>query len=483
MKNFIFCIMTLFLAFSCANDDEASNDQTEQVNPNDVDGDGVTNQQEIIDGTDPEIKCNFVLEHQYYPDTSNTWRNADCDGDGVKNKDELDFDGDENLDDNFTSPLDKCDYIQDRQSVQPKESWNEFDCDGDSVANGQELVDGTDTLDICSFLLSNISSETSIPWNSQDCDRDGRNNLHEINDNTDPLDPNDFYGGGNVLKEVRFFAVDYYYVTEVLENSIVSSVQGYEDILLTRYFYSTINGERLFDHSEDASGNLKTMFEYDSNNNLISVTNYTNDFTNVTTFSYNSNNQITSRIVSVDGEISSTITYQHTGNLISAFDETNTLIIEYQFNANGKIESMVTFDYDFNPPRYSEQTYFYNSLSELTDVQYYKYYANGEVIFDSGFSTGYQYTDSSFNPMNDVYNSVYLNRILSGTVGYYTLISDDKFSNNHVSRIASSSEALNNSNFTFYSDFINQDNGLPLNLILDYGTDSNATHRLQYYYE
>ncbi|MEZ4875556.1 MAG: thrombospondin type 3 repeat-containing protein [Flavobacteriaceae bacterium] len=58
-------------------------------NDGDRDGDGVTNGQEVIDGTDPVDPCDFVLVYRRTFTTSfQAWLDADCDGDGVTNGDE-----------------------------------------------------------------------------------------------------------------------------------------------------------------------------------------------------------------------------------------------------------------------------------------------------------------------------------------------------------------------------------------------------------
>ncbi|MBK8723351.1 MAG: hypothetical protein IPL95_14105 [Saprospiraceae bacterium] len=51
----------------------------------DCDGDGVTNQQEIADGTNPLNSCSFKLASQTVA-TSASWKSIDCDGDGVINE-------------------------------------------------------------------------------------------------------------------------------------------------------------------------------------------------------------------------------------------------------------------------------------------------------------------------------------------------------------------------------------------------------------
>src|SRR5690606_12592210 len=73
-------------------------DDISLVPPIDSDGDGVTNDKEIEDGTDKNDPCDFVLAHQNCSPSS-AWKNADCDGDGVTNGKEKE-DG--------TDPLDPC---------------------------------------------------------------------------------------------------------------------------------------------------------------------------------------------------------------------------------------------------------------------------------------------------------------------------------------------------------------------------------------
>ena len=70
----------------------------------------------------------------------------DCDGDGVSNGQEI-IDG--------TDPLDPCDFLLvANQDTTPTTAWNDADCDGDGVTNGQEVIDGTDPVDPCDFLLA-----------------------------------------------------------------------------------------------------------------------------------------------------------------------------------------------------------------------------------------------------------------------------------------------------------------------------------------
>ncbi|WP_375334199.1 gliding motility-associated C-terminal domain-containing protein [Flagellimonas sp. C4] len=148
----------------------------------DCDGDGVTTDQENIDGTDPNDPCDFVLAHQNCS-PSYKWKKMDCDGDGVTNGREK-HDG--------TDPLDPCDFVLAHQNCSPSYKWKKMDCDGDGVTNGREKEDGTDPLDPCDFVLEHQDCAPSQEWKKLDCDGDGVSNGQEKEDGTDPLDPCDF---------------------------------------------------------------------------------------------------------------------------------------------------------------------------------------------------------------------------------------------------------------------------------------------------
>ena len=147
----------------------------------DSDGDGVTNDKENEDGTNPNDPCDFVLAHQNCT-PSNAWKNADCDGDGVTNIKEKE-DG--------TDPLDCCDFVLAHQNCSPATAWKNGDCDGDGVTNIKEKEDGTDPLDPCDFVLAHQNCSPSAEWKNADCDGDGVTNIKEKEDSTDPLDPCD----------------------------------------------------------------------------------------------------------------------------------------------------------------------------------------------------------------------------------------------------------------------------------------------------
>ena len=200
---------------------EASISAILTVQLRDSDGDGVLNTTEIIEGTDANDQCDFVLESQNKT-TSSAWNLGDCDGDGVINSDELtdvtnplkaDTDGDGVIDGtektDATDGIDICSYILAHQTLATSSAWNLGDCDGDGVTNSQEIlnntdpldgdtdgdgvvdtqenIDGTDRANACDFTISNQTLATSSAWNLGDCDGDGVTNSQEILNNTDPL--------------------------------------------------------------------------------------------------------------------------------------------------------------------------------------------------------------------------------------------------------------------------------------------------------
>ena len=138
----------------------------------DSDGDGVADDIEEDDGTDPTDPCNFIQSSQTFT-TSSVWNNSDCDNDGVTNLDEL-SDG--------TDPLNP-------------------DTDGDGVIDGTEKTDGTGGLDLCSSNPSNITLSVSQEYLDADCDGDGLNNGDEIGpDVNNPIDSD----GDGVLDYLEF---------------------------------------------------------------------------------------------------------------------------------------------------------------------------------------------------------------------------------------------------------------------------------------
>ena len=145
----------------------------------DSDGDGVTDDQEVLDGTNPLDPCSFILASATLSPNA-AWNAADCDGDGVT-------DGTEVAD--RTNPLDPCSFILASATLSPNAAWNAADCDGDGITNGKEVTDGTNPLDPCSFILASATLPPSAAWNAADCDGDGVTNGKEVADGNNPLDP------------------------------------------------------------------------------------------------------------------------------------------------------------------------------------------------------------------------------------------------------------------------------------------------------
>ena len=157
----------------------------------DCDGDGVTNGQEILDGTDPYDFCDYDPLNQDYTTTSTSYQDADCDGDGVTNGDEIDPDNNGIDEGNGTDPFDPCDYVIADQTLPPTGAWNDADCDGDGVTNGDEVISGTDPANPCDYNPILVTLPQSTGWLLADCDGDGTSNGQEEADGTDPLDPCD----------------------------------------------------------------------------------------------------------------------------------------------------------------------------------------------------------------------------------------------------------------------------------------------------
>ncbi|WP_395803534.1 Ig-like domain-containing protein, partial [Daejeonella sp.] len=114
----------------------------------DTDGDGVTDGQEALDGTDPNDACSFKLASQTLT-PSNAWKAADCDGDGLTNEEEK-----TGIDDPSTPANPKG----------IKTDPSNKDTDGDGVTDGQEALDGTDPNDACSFKLASQTLTPSNAW-------------------------------------------------------------------------------------------------------------------------------------------------------------------------------------------------------------------------------------------------------------------------------------------------------------------------------
>jgi gliding motility-associated-like protein len=210
----------------CDNDG-LTNDQellggTDPLNP-DSDGDGVLDGTEVADGTDANDPCDLEIASQTVTPSA-AWGALDCDNDGLTNDEELtggtdplnpDSDGDGVLDGtevaDGTDANDPCDLEIASQTVTPSAAWGALDCDNDGLTNDQELLggtdplnpdtdgdgvldgtevaDGTDANDPCDLLIASQTVTPSVAWGDLDCDGDGVLNEDEYGQGSNPLDP------------------------------------------------------------------------------------------------------------------------------------------------------------------------------------------------------------------------------------------------------------------------------------------------------
>lgn len=134
----------------------------------DEDGDGVPDDQEVIDGTDPTDPCSYLIGSISIAVTSG----ADCDGDGFSDSDEIT---------NGSNPFDPCDPDDSDPQCQ-------IDTDGDGVTDLAEAAGNTDPNDPCDY---NPAAITLPITSGADCDGDGIDDATENTDGTNPFDPCD----------------------------------------------------------------------------------------------------------------------------------------------------------------------------------------------------------------------------------------------------------------------------------------------------
>ncbi|MFS4493754.1 hypothetical protein [Maribacter sp. 2308TA10-17] len=161
VSSLLFIFISLII-FSCKSDDTSDN----PVVILDSDGDGILDEQEVINGTNKNNACDPLQPSGYtgFDNTSSVWLASDCDKDGITNGDELSA---------STDPY--VDQIT--------------DTDGDGIVNSAEILAGTNVNDPCDpkqeagYIGFDVSSTL---WSNSDCDLDGFLNGEEIVNSTDP---------------------------------------------------------------------------------------------------------------------------------------------------------------------------------------------------------------------------------------------------------------------------------------------------------
>ena len=149
---------------------------------------------------DPNDSTNQDSDGDGTPDDITTViSGADSDGDGVSDADEL-TDG--------TDPKDACDFISGSVTLSQTGNYLTEDCDGDGVLNGDEIADGTDPLDECSYNFNSVTVGFDEPFLSADCDGDGFLNGDELgDDNNDGIPDYDQANNGNPNEELQIFDI------------------------------------------------------------------------------------------------------------------------------------------------------------------------------------------------------------------------------------------------------------------------------------
>lgn len=162
LKCFLLFIFCGLLLIGCKSDDPVDRPEVDL----DSDGDGILDEQEMINGTNKNNACDPQQSSGYsgFDTTSSIWLVSDCDNDGITNGDELTAGTDPYLD-------------------------QLTDSDGDGISDNDEIVSGTNKDDPCDpqqeagYTGYNASSTI---WLMSDCDLDGVVNAEELSNSTDP---------------------------------------------------------------------------------------------------------------------------------------------------------------------------------------------------------------------------------------------------------------------------------------------------------
>lgn len=187
-KRFLRGLLVLVLVvFSACKSDDGSSVSADI----DTDGDGISDEQEVLDGTNKNNPCDPKPESGYtgYDANNSIWLAADCDTDGITNAQEL---------------TDNTDPFVNESK----------DTDGDGVPDFQEEANGTDKNDPCdpvqdaSYDGYNAQNNT---WANSDCDGDGMTNGEEVAANTNPYEDDTVYAVAEFLpklSELQLFKGD-----------------------------------------------------------------------------------------------------------------------------------------------------------------------------------------------------------------------------------------------------------------------------------
>jgi gliding motility-associated-like protein len=150
----------------------------------DTDGDGVTDDQEITDGTDPNDPCEFVLAHTTVA-PSTDWLALDCDNDNVTNEQELEDGQDTDSDGtpNYLDPDDDGDTVPTfDEDIDNNGTPLDNDTDGDTIPNYLDDDDDGDGV----LTIDEDVDENGTAIND-DTDGDNKSNYLDIDDDDDGI--------------------------------------------------------------------------------------------------------------------------------------------------------------------------------------------------------------------------------------------------------------------------------------------------------